>query len=97
MNRIELAKHTIGGSAIAAGIGAIIYVIMVFISYEWNHTLFFLRPENVHYTEYNTPHYITQVLLINAIQDPLVIFSFFIPFVILAIVLIASYREGLYN
>ena len=97
MQKKKFMQDTLLGLAIATAVGAIMWFVVGFLVYEWNHTLFFLRPENAHYTEYNTPVQIIQLLYISAYQDPLSIAAFFVPFVILAIIMILTIRYGEYR
>ena len=78
MDRREL-KFKIENFFIALGIWfAVSAVIFVFcyafgwiISYIIIEINFFSRPENAHYTEYNTPHAIDKMLEVMAFQAPL--------------------------
>ena len=97
MNKNELAKDFIGGSLIATAISLVAGLVTGVIMYFVKEFQFFLRPENAHFTEYNTPHYIYNSLVIQGFQDPLTIIVFIIPYILMVGVLVLLYKSGEYR
>lgn len=73
---------------------AFVVWIPVFLIRSWQ---FYARPENQVYTNYNTPKYIVNWLVVSSIQNILVIVAFLIPFVILVILVTKFVRDGDYD
>ena len=93
----KFVKNIIGGSVIATIISLAVGLITGLFVYLWKDFQFFLRPENAHYTEYNTPHFISNTLVVQGYQDPLTIVMMLVPFILLIAVLVYSVRIGDYN
>ncbi len=87
LNRHEL-KEWITTTSVAS---VIAYVIFYFIGWviacHSSRISFFSLPENAHYTDYNTPHSVSNALMIGAWRNPDVYWFAMIPeFLILTVV-----------
>ena len=97
MNKNKIAEHLIGGSIITTTISLVTGIITGLLVYLIKDFNFFLRPENAHYTEYNTPHFIDHTLIVQAYQDPLTLIMMLIPFVVFAVIFGLSFKYGVYD
>ena len=93
----KLAEHIIGGSVIATLLSLSAGLITGLFVYLWKDFQYFLRPENAHYTEYNTPHFIEHTLMVQGYQDPLTIVMMLIPFILFFAILIFNTKAGEYR
>lgn len=97
MNKNELAKDIIGGGIVATAISLVVGIFTAVAVTAFKEFNFFLRPENAHYTEYNTPHYIYNDLLVQGFQDPLTILVFILPYIFLVGAIVLFYQAGDYR
>ena len=93
----KFAENLIGGSVVATVISLFAGGITGLFVYLWKDFQFFLRPENAHYTEYNTPHFIDHTLIVQGFQDPLTTVIMLIPFIILTAALLMTWKMGDYD
>jgi len=97
MKTKKLIEDIIGGGIIATIVsvftGAFVWALVA----SWKRFLFFQRPENAYYTVYNTPHQITNAIRVAAAQDPLVLFIFVLPFIVLVLLVIRTIKKGGYT
>ena len=75
--------NTIGFTIVAAIVSFILGFFTFVIVHISKSYQFFAKPENAHYTEYNTPHAIDNAITISALQDPITIIMLLLPFVII--------------
>ncbi len=93
----KLIGDITGGTFLAMVAGAILAFITFFFVYIFNRYSFFGRPENQHWTVYTEPVYLDQMFKVNAMQDPVILFAFLIPFVVLIGTLIWYVKQGSYT
>ena len=84
------------GLIIASAISIASGVIVGILNTLWASLYFFQQPENAHFTEYNTPIQISKGFMVHGFQEPSVLITMLIPFVILTGILYSAYKSGDY-